>query len=74
MVFVDTKFRKRLGKRLREVRHAAKISQTRAALDAELAVSHVQKLERGVLDPKVSTIARLADTYNVTLSELFDGL
>jgi len=33
-------------------------------------LSHFQKLERGVLDPKLSTLVRLAKDFGITLAEL----
>ena len=31
---------------------------------------HLQKIERGTLDPRLSTLKKLADAYGVTLSTL----
>lgn len=36
----------------------------------EVSLSHLQKVERGALDPRLSTLKKLADAYGVTLSTL----
>jgi transcriptional regulator with XRE-family HTH domain len=40
----------------------------------EFSLSHLQKVERGVLDPRLSTLKKLADAYGVTLAELLEGV
>ena len=36
----------------------------------DLSLIHLQKIERGALDPRLSTLKKLADAYGVTLSTL----
>lgn len=38
--------------------------------DHDISLSHLQKIERGVLDPRLSTLKKLADAYGVTLATL----
>lgn len=40
----------------------------------EWTLSHVQKIERGDLDVRLTTAARLAECLGVTLSQLMRGL
>jgi transcriptional regulator with XRE-family HTH domain len=40
----------------------------------EFSLSHYQKLERGVLDPRLSTLRKLAAAFGVPLSELLEGV
>jgi transcriptional regulator with XRE-family HTH domain len=40
----------------------------------DFSLSHYQKIERGDLDARLSTLRKLANAYNVTLSELLKGL
>jgi transcriptional regulator with XRE-family HTH domain len=40
----------------------------------EISLSHYQKLERGVLDARLSTLKKLADAFDVTLSEFLKGV
>jgi hypothetical protein len=40
----------------------------------EFSLSHYQKIERGELDARFTTLRKLADAFEVTLSELVQGL
>jgi transcriptional regulator with XRE-family HTH domain len=40
----------------------------------DFSLSHYQKLERGVLDPRLSTLEKLAGCFDVSLAELMKGL
>lgn len=40
----------------------------------EFSLSHYQKIERGALDPRLSTLKKLAECFDVTLSELLRGV
>jgi transcriptional regulator with XRE-family HTH domain len=71
---LSTRSRRRLAKRCRDLRAKAELSQLDVALSAQTSTSYYQKLERGILDPKLSTLIRLARIYGVTLCELIDGL
>lgn len=37
-------------------------------------LAHYQRIERGVLDVKLSTMARLAEAYGITMTTLMRGL
>ena len=64
----------RLGKRCRELRKRRGLSQLDMVRQFEISLSHYQKIERGVLDCRISTLQRLADAFEVDLSELLDGV
>jgi transcriptional regulator with XRE-family HTH domain len=55
---------------LRGRREAAGLSKNEVAARAGLAVSFVSYLESGARKPTVETLARLADVYQTTASEL----
>ncbi len=40
----------------------------------EISLSHLQKIERGVLDPRLSTLRKLARAYGMTLASLLRGV
>jgi transcriptional regulator with XRE-family HTH domain len=42
--------------------------------DHGFSLSHYQKIERGVLDPRLGTLKRIADAFGVPLSELVQNL
>jgi len=64
----------RFGKKCRQVRHAHGLSQLDMVRFADFSLSHYQKIERGDLDPRLTTIKRLADAFGVSMSELLDEL
>lgn len=67
-------FEKRFAARCRLLRHRAGLSQLDMARDYGFSLSHYQKIERGTLDPRLSTLSKLAEAYGVTLSELLSKL
>ena len=64
----------RFGKRCRELRRARGLSQLDMVRRFEFSLSHYQKIERGVLDPRLSTLVRLAECFQVSPSELLEGV
>lgn len=64
----------RLGRRVRAVRKAKGMSQMDLVRDHEWTLSHYQKIERGDLDPRLSTLMKLADCFDISVSELLKGL
>ena len=66
----DLDLQLRLGQRCRAVRQRKKLSLMDVVKAHELTLSHLQKIERGALDPRLSTLAKLAEAYGVTLSTL----
>ncbi len=65
---------RRFGKRVRRLRHVRGLSQLDVVRQHEISLSHLQKIERGVLDVRLSTIQKLADAFDVTAAELLDGV
>ena len=64
----------RLARRIREIRTAKGMSQMDLVRDYEWTLSHFQKIERGDLDPRFSTLLKLADSFGVSVAELLKGL
>jgi transcriptional regulator with XRE-family HTH domain len=62
------------GRRCRELRLKRGLSQLDMVRYHDFSLSHYQKLERGDLDPRLSTLKKLAVAYRVTLVELVKGL
>ena len=63
-----------LGVRCRAARHAAELSQLEVTRRFDISLSHLQKIERGVLDPRLTTLAKFAEAYGVTVSQLLEGV
>jgi transcriptional regulator with XRE-family HTH domain len=65
---------KDLGERCRALRRARDLSQLDMVRHFDFSLSHYQKIERGELDARFSTLRKLAEAFGVTLSELVKGL
>ena len=61
-----------IGNRLRQYRKRAGLSQERLALDADLTVSFVGDIERGVKKPTVESLEKLLGALNISFCEFFD--
>jgi transcriptional regulator with XRE-family HTH domain len=60
-----------LGRRLKELREAAGLSQQALAVAAGLSTSVVSQVEQGQRqDPRISTVAALAEALGVEVGEL----
>jgi len=68
----DRKALGRLGKRVRELRLAGKLSQEALAFDAGIHVNHLSALERGEANPSFLVLLSIARVLRVKLSNLFD--
>ncbi|HAL05855.1 MAG TPA: transcriptional regulator [Brevundimonas sp.] len=62
----------RLGKRVRELRIAAGLSQEELAFRADMKRSYVSDLERGTRNPSVRALERLAIALGVAASALLE--
>lgn len=60
-----------LGKRCRELRKRAGLTQQDAASRAGIVMTHLQVVERGAGNPTIAVLAALARAYGVTLPEMF---
>jgi len=66
--------RKRIGRRCRHLRQERGLSQLDMVRRFDFSLSHYQKIERGVLDPRLTTLARIAEAFEVSLSALLEGV
>ena len=62
----------RLGTHIAKVRSSKGYSQDRLTLESGLARGTVSKVENALVDPKASTLAKMAQTIGVPLSKLVD--
>ena len=63
----------RLAQNVVAARHAAGLTQRELADAAELSRATVHLIEAGACDPRVSTIANLAQALNLQTVQLLDG-
>jgi transcriptional regulator with XRE-family HTH domain len=63
-----------LGRRIRDLRLERGLSQTSLAELAEVHYSHISLLERGLTNPTLSSLMRLAAALDTTAADLVKGL
>ncbi len=65
---------KELGKRIKELRQQAGLSQEKFALKIEMDRTYFASVEAGRRNISICNIKKIADGLNIPLSELFEGL
>lgn len=63
---------KAFGSRLREIRKGKSLTQEQLAYSADLEVSQISRIERGVINTSISQILQIAKALHVHPQELFD--
>lgn len=63
---------KAFGKRLREVRKSRGFSQEQLAWKADLELSQISRIERGVISAGLSQVFTIAEALDISVKELFD--
>jgi len=71
---VPVDVRETFGGRVRELRLKRGLTQEAFAAACRLDRTYVSGIERGVRNPSLRNIARIADKLGVTLSRLFEGV
>jgi len=64
----------KLGERIRELRHKKKISQEELAFKIGSARNFVGCIERAEKAPTIITLAKIANEFNLSLSELLKNI
>lgn len=60
-----------IGRRLRELRKQAQLSQEQAALSANITPAYLGQIERGEKNPTVVTVEKLCGVFRLSLPEFF---
>lgn len=68
----DKKFLKALGKKIKGLRKAQKISQDQLAYESNMHRTHINRIENGKLDAGISKLRAIAKALNISLKELVD--
>ena len=63
--------KKVIAANLRRYRNVVGISQEKLALDAEVDRTYVSQLERGIANPSLEVLCRLANTLGIEPTDLF---
>jgi transcriptional regulator with XRE-family HTH domain len=64
----------KLGKNLQKIRKAYGQSQERLAFEAEIDRTYVSQIERGIANPSIVVLKRIAASLDAKLSDLVSGL
>jgi transcriptional regulator with XRE-family HTH domain len=70
----ENTIQRQLGRRCRTLRKRRGLSQLDIVRHYDFTLSHYQKIERGVLDPRLTTLKKLAEALGVTMSALLRGV
>lgn len=68
----NDKLMKQFGKHLRQVRIANGLSQEDLANDADIPINQIGRIERGEINPSLSTMASIAKAMKLSVSKLLD--
>ena len=68
----ERKFASNFGKKIREIRIKANLSQEMLANDANIPINQVGRIERAEIYTSINTIYKLANALNIPVKELFD--
>ena len=63
---------KKLGQKIKTLRKMKGLSIEKLAYQNDLAKGNLSEIEKGKIDPKLSTLKRIADGLEISLQELFD--
>ena len=64
----------KLGERLRLIRKENRLTLKDLSQLADLSVPYLSDMERGVVNPSIDTLQKVAKAYNMTVKELFNGV
>lgn len=67
---MDDDLRQLLGRRVRALRHAQGLTQEKLAERADMHWTFISGVERGLKDPRLNTVGRIAHALGVTIDEL----
>lgn len=60
-----------VGRNLRKIRVQQELSQEKLAVDAEMDSAHVSRIERGIENPTILVLERLANALAVNIAVFF---
>ena len=68
----NKKFRKALGKRIRELRLLEKMSQSQFGFEVGIHRDQVGRIERGIQSPSADSLEAMACVFNLKIKEFLD--
>lgn len=73
MCMNDTELKKLFGRKVKELREKAKLSQEELSVQLDITQRQVSMIERGLSFPKLHTLNKLSNVFNCHISNLFDN-
>jgi transcriptional regulator with XRE-family HTH domain len=67
----DIDFIQQFGKNLRKIRKDKNMSQENLAIDADTSRSQVARIERGEINPTITTVQKFAEALQIDIQCLF---
>tara|TARA_R110002096_G_scaffold257381_1_gene450745 strand:+ start:67342 stop:67554 length:213 start_codon:yes stop_codon:yes gene_type:complete len=65
--------KKKFGQNVKRLRLMKNLSQEKFAFEADIHRTYVSDVERGIRNPTITVVEKLAKALNVTPGELLDG-
>jgi transcriptional regulator with XRE-family HTH domain len=62
------------GRNLRKLREARRLTQESLAEQADMDRTYISDIERGMRNPGIKNVARLASALNATAAQLMEGV
>ena len=71
-IIMTNEFRKKLGKRIKEIRESKNLSREDVACACDFSGSYMGMIERAEYDFKISKLHKIAKALNIKEKDLFD--
>lgn len=68
----DEALLERFGKHLAKLRKQKKVTQRKLAYDSDISISQISRIERGLINPTLSTLNTIAASLQIPLKELLE--
>ncbi len=68
----DDELLKKVGSTISNLRKMQNLSQSQLAFEASLPLMQISRIERGVINPSISTLSAVAKALDIPLKDLFD--
>jgi transcriptional regulator with XRE-family HTH domain len=64
--------KKKIGRRIKSLREQRGLTIEKLAYENDLAKGNLSEIEKGLIDPKLSTLEKIAKGLDISLKELVD--
>jgi transcriptional regulator with XRE-family HTH domain len=63
---------KKIAKRIKRLREEQGLTIEKLAYENDLSKGNLSEIERGLIEPKLTTLEKIAKGFDISLKELFD--